>query len=162
MRVLVIDDDPLSLKSVDMALVDGGHDTVTFEDPLKAMKSFEHDNYEVVVTDIQMPGMSGIEVLKKVRAERPEIPVVIMTAYGDLGTAISALNNKAYAFFPKPVNLEEFMATIAEIQAVTREEKKNEVEQEELQKQYDQMKKVYEELKQILDQTGSTRGSHER
>ena len=81
-KVLVVDDDPVVLKSIDRVLSGKGYAVITAANGEEALRKLNEEKYDVVYTDIRMPGISGLEVAEQVKARRPWTPVVIMTGYG--------------------------------------------------------------------------------
>ncbi len=81
-RVLVVDDDPAVRKSFDRVLTGKGYAVITAENGEEALHKLAEEKYDLVYSDIRMPGMSGLEVAEKIRARRPWTPVVIITGYG--------------------------------------------------------------------------------
>lgn len=105
MNILLIDDDSDCLEDLVSALEPAGHRCDKYTHPVKALEMYGGSTYDVVITDMKMPVMNGIEVLKKVREINPEARVIINTGYGDVETAILAVNHRAFAFFGKPIDL---------------------------------------------------------
>ncbi|MGA1199765.1 MAG: response regulator, partial [Candidatus Latescibacterota bacterium] len=103
MKILVADDDVMVLETLRKYLAFRGDQVQAISDGAKAIASIESDIFDLVVTDIQMPGASGFDVLQTVKATQPEIPVIIITGYGDMDLAIKAVNEGAFAFLPKPI-----------------------------------------------------------
>ena len=81
-KVLVVDDDPAVRKSIDRVLSSKGYAVITAENGEEALRKLNEEKYDLVYTDIRMPGMSGLEVAEQVKARRPWTPVVIITGYG--------------------------------------------------------------------------------
>jgi len=81
-KVLVVDDDPAVRKSFDRVLSGKGYAVITAENGEEALRKLNEEKYDLVYSDIRMPGMSGLEVAEKIRARRPWTPVVIITGYG--------------------------------------------------------------------------------
>jgi CheY-like chemotaxis protein len=81
-KILVIDDDPVVTKSFDRVLSNKGYAVITAANGEEALKKIAAEEYDVVYTDIKMPGMDGIEVANRIRSNRPWLPVVIVTGYG--------------------------------------------------------------------------------
>jgi len=105
-KVLVVDDDPVVRKSFDRVLTSKGYAVITAESGEEALKKLSEEKYDIVYSDIRMPGMSGLEVAEKVKARRPWTPVVIITGYG---TAIAEERAKAAgvaSFLHKPLSPE--------------------------------------------------------
>ena len=81
-KVLVVDDDPVVGKSFNRVLSGKGYIVVTAEDGYEALQKLQSEHYDMVFTDLRMPGMDGVEVAEKVKARQPWTPVVIVTGYG--------------------------------------------------------------------------------
>jgi len=126
-NILLIDDDADCLDGLVTALEPAGYRCDKFTIPREALVAYQQDQYDVVITDMKMPGLNGIQVLKKVRSLNPEAKVIINTGYGDVDTAIAAVNNGAYAFFGKPIDLVDLMETLEKIEREIKEQKKAEV-----------------------------------
>ena len=107
--ILVVDDEPdlevLVLQKFRRQIRDGAVAFMFAHDGLEALQSIEqHPHVDMVVSDINMPGMSGLEMLPKVRAERPDVPVIMITAYGDAETRRKAIENGAVGLLTKPID----------------------------------------------------------
>ena len=100
--ILIVDDEPYVLESVALLLERFGFNVITCGHPKEAMNLFILNRVDVVLTDFKMPGMSGIELLEEIRKVNAEIPVILMTAYAELDTAIDAIKNGAFDFIIKP------------------------------------------------------------
>ena len=70
------------------------------------------DAPDVLITDIRMPGASGLELLKQIREARPALPVIVMTAHSDLGSAVSAYEGGAFEYLPKPFDIDQAVALV--------------------------------------------------
>jgi CheY-like chemotaxis protein len=103
-KVLVVDDDPVIGKSFDRVLSTKGYAVITAENGAEALKKLSAEDYDVVYTDIRMPGMSGLEVAEQVRAQRPWTPVVIITGYGNEEHEARAKAAGVTAFLNKPLS----------------------------------------------------------
>ncbi len=101
-RVLVVDDDVSSLKSVERILKAKGFWVFSSTDGAAAIEVIEEASVDVLLLDLVMPGMNGLEVLKTVKAKNRHIQVVMMTAFGDVDSAVSAVKEGAYDFLTKP------------------------------------------------------------
>ncbi|MFN3659815.1 MAG: response regulator [Brevinematales bacterium] len=148
MRLLVIDDDESILEDIEEALLPGGYDVITETNPLTAIERFLSEPFDVVISDIRMPQMNGIDVLKKIKEHRPACPVLIMTAYGDVETAIACINNHAYGFLAKPLNFEELISMIKQIEKENSGE--NQIDYKKLKEAYQDLKKAYDQLYEMI------------
>ena len=100
---MLIDDEPDILRVLSMSLKADGYDVVSAHDGSEGIAAFEKERPDIVITDIKMPGMDGIEVLKKVKERNPDAEVIIITGHGDIENAIEALKHGASDFINKPV-----------------------------------------------------------
>ncbi len=103
-KVLVVDDDPVVAKSFSRVLSGKGYAVITAESGEEALNKLKAEAYDVVYTDIKMPGMSGLEVAEKVKAERPWTPVVIITGYGTAEHEARAKAAGVARFLHKPLS----------------------------------------------------------
>jgi putative two-component system response regulator len=101
-NIFVVDDDRYVLESVTTLLREFGFTVVSFDNGLDAIRRFASEPVDLVLTDINMPGMTGIELLEKIRYLDRETPVLLMTAYADLDTAVKAIQKGAFDFIIKP------------------------------------------------------------
>ena len=102
-KLLLIDDEPDILRVLTMSLKADGYDVVSATNGSDGIAVFEKEKPDIVITDIKMPGMDGIEVLKKVKALDADTEVIIITGHGDIENAIEALKHGASDFINKPV-----------------------------------------------------------
>lgn len=100
--VFVVDDDRYVLSSVSTLIREFGFTVVSFDNGSEAVRRFALEPVDLVLTDINMPGMTGIELLEKIRFLDRETPVLLMTAYADLDTAVKAIQKGAFDFIIKP------------------------------------------------------------
>ena len=105
-RVLVVDDDPVVGKSFDRVLSPKGYAVITATSGAEALDRLEAEKYDMVYTDIKMPGMDGIEVAKRIKASRPWLPVVIVTGYGTEANEAQARAAGVSEFLHKPLSPE--------------------------------------------------------
>jgi two-component system NtrC family response regulator len=115
-RILVIDDEPTQLELVGGFLRKQGFEVVAAASGRAAVARFKQEPFDLVLTDQRMPDLSGLDVLEAVRAASPETAVVIMTAYGTIETAVSAVKAGAADYLAKPLNLDELLHRIHQIQ----------------------------------------------
>jgi DNA-binding NtrC family response regulator len=111
-RVLIIDDEKAIRWSLGEALQNDGYDVNDAENGKTGIKLFKEDPADIVILDLKLPDKSGIDVLKALRKEDPELPVIMMTAYGEVETAVDALKGGAYDFMLKPFQLEKMKVAI--------------------------------------------------
>jgi DNA-binding NtrC family response regulator len=107
MKVLLIDDEQSQRESLEGFLTHIGHTVKTASTGEDAMKIVEDESIEVVITDYRMPGMNGLEVTRAVKKRNPRIDILMITAYGDIDTAVDTIKAGAFDFLSKPVDLEQ-------------------------------------------------------
>jgi two-component system response regulator AtoC len=101
-RILLVDDDPAMTEALAQALPQKGYEATTRGSADEALQLLESEDFDVVVTDLHMKGMNGLELCARIVANRPDIPVVVITAFGSLESAIEAIRAGAYDFVTKP------------------------------------------------------------
>jgi len=107
LRVWLVDDDASIRWVLERALRNGGMMPRTFDAAEPALSALRSDSPDVLVTDIRMQGQSGLDLLKRIRETRPTLPVIVMTAYADLGNAVSAYESGAFEYLPKPFDIDQ-------------------------------------------------------
>jgi len=115
MNILVVDDDMVQIESLRRGLRSQGHQVLGALSGAEALRRFTHSNttkIDLVLSDYLMPGMNGIELLKKIRKNYGPLPVILMTAYGDRDLVIEALRNRCDSFIEKPFTLDQLMQEI--------------------------------------------------
>ena len=110
--ILVVDDDAFVLETTSLLLKEQGFRVVTCIHANDALSKFKEDNFDIVLTDIKMPDMSGIELLEKIHAVNREVPVILMTAYAELNAAVEAVKKGAFDFLIKPYETDYLTRTI--------------------------------------------------
>lgn len=111
-RILIVDDEILILKSLQADLEESGYKIVVASSGEDALAQMARKSCDIVVTDLMMDGMSGIELIQKIREQNSDLPVIIITAYGELTTAIAALRLGAADYLLKPFYTEELLLRI--------------------------------------------------
>ena len=112
-RILVVDDDE-SLRWVTQAqLQQSGYEVNAAADGDEALKMIQQAPPDLVITDLKMPGMSGLDLLRKIRADYPEILVILVTAFGTVENAVEAMKAGAYDYITKPVNMDELRLIVS-------------------------------------------------
>ena len=105
--ILVVDDEEFMLQSLSKLLMLLGFETKTAEDGETALEVFKSNNVDLVITDINMPGMSGIDLLKEIKMQKPELPVIVITGFGAEKAQALAKKNNADGFLPKPFRMND-------------------------------------------------------
>jgi DNA-binding NtrC family response regulator len=113
-KVLVVDDDSVVLKAVTQILQREGHPVVAIDDAVEGLTAAKDPSIDVVVLDIKMPHLSGMDLLRAIKADRPDVEVIMMTAFATVETAVEAVKAGAYDYLTKPFeNIDEVSLTVA-------------------------------------------------
>ncbi|HPG28338.1 MAG TPA: response regulator, partial [Myxococcota bacterium] len=110
--ILVVDDDASILDMTEDLLGHAGYAVTKARSGSDALSKTEDRDYDVVLTDLQMPGMDGIDLLAKIRERHPDTPVILMTAFGTIQSAVRAMRAGAFDFVTKPFTADEVLAPI--------------------------------------------------
>jgi DNA-binding NtrC family response regulator len=111
-RILVVDDEYMVRRCISTILSLEGYNVTTANGGEEALEFLRSDSYDLVTTGIMMPGMNGIELLKRIRDKYPDIPVIIITAQGTLETAKSVIRFGAFDYLIKPPDSEKLRKSI--------------------------------------------------
>ena len=111
-RILVVDDEESMCRYLSILLLKEGYEVETVSSGAKALSMMEKQAFDVVMTDIQMPRMNGIQLLKGIKGIDPETPVVIMTAYASEQSAIDAVNLGAFSYLQKQCKNDEIKMVV--------------------------------------------------
>src|SRR5271155_3703789 len=107
LQVWLVDDDASIRWVLEKALRSGGMDSRCFEQAEHALTAPRAETPDVLMTDIRMPGRSGLDLLKEIQTSRPGLPVIVMTAHSDLDAAVAAYQGGAYKYLPKPFDIDK-------------------------------------------------------
>jgi two-component system, NtrC family, nitrogen regulation response regulator GlnG len=107
LNVWLVDDDASIRWVLERALRQGGMSPTAFDQADSALAALRRDRPDVLITDIRMPGRSGLELLTQIRASQPELPVIVMTAHSDLDSAVAAYQGGAFEYLPKPFDIDQ-------------------------------------------------------
>ena len=124
-RILVVDDEARMAQVVAAALRRAGHECETCASAEAALAALDERAVDVVVTDWKMPGMDGVELLRRVHARRPGLPVILLTAHGTVPSAVAAMREGAFDYVTKPFDNDELRAIVARALELTRLEREN-------------------------------------
>lgn len=119
-KILIVDDEQNMRVALFEVLSRNGHDVAVAENGEMALEMIAKQPPELVITDIKMPGMDGLELLRQVKALRPELPVVIMTGFATVDTAVEAMKQGAFDYLLKPFPVEVIEETVARVFALQR------------------------------------------
>lgn len=162
--VLVVDDDPAVLETVAAMLSAKGYEVATAPDGETAINELGTSSYDLVLTDLAMPGVDGMAVLEHTVAKSPETRCIILTGYGTIKSSVAAIKNGAFDYITKPVAAPELLATVEKAIRFKELEEENIRLRRTLRKKYrekhiigtsDAIKKVYELIEKVADTDGT-------
>lgn len=111
-RVLVIDDDRGAAEALSRLLRLDGHEAVGFASPAEARVAIEHEPFDAVITDLEMPRVHGVDIVRTARRVHAGAPVFVITGYGNTAAERTARDSGASAVFGKPINYDELLAAL--------------------------------------------------
>ena len=149
--ILLVDDEPVILKSLVRDLEAEGYAITTAESGEEAVVKLQQQHFDMVITDLVMEGIDGIQVLKAAKSIDPEFPAIILTGYGDLTSAIDALRLGADDYLLKPCDIDELIFRVN--RAIERHELRKKI------KIYENILPVCSVCKKIRDDGGKKPGS---
>ncbi len=106
-KILVVDDEPGIRELLSIMLSSEGYDVSTARDYNTALTKFQQNDFDIIIADIMMPGKSGIDLMKAIREKDPDIPIIIITAYASINSAIEALRLDAFDYITKPFSVDQ-------------------------------------------------------
>jgi two-component system NtrC family response regulator len=162
--ILIVDDEKNYLLVLEALLTDAGYEVITRDNASEALEIITSHDLDLVITDMRMPGVDGMEFLVQLRALQPEIPVIMMTAYATVEKAVEAMKQGAFDYITKPFKNEELILTIRKALEMHRLKEENRLLSRELQERFKfgnivgksrVMRQVYE----IIEKVAQTRAS---
>ncbi len=147
--LLIADDEINILKGLKLAFEDEGYDVMTAENGLDAWNAINKNSIDLVITDLRMPGMDGYELLKKISAAYPTLPVIVLTGHGTIETAVETMRDGAVDFFTKPVDLDKLLLVVKKSISASMLQEQNRKLSEEI----DKLKKQ-QEYSRIIGKSG--------
>jgi len=163
-KVLVIEDDEIVRDVLRSVLGGKGYEATLAETGEAGLEMFRAEKFDLILTDLIMPGMSGMDVLREVTASKIRVPVVVMTAFGTVQTAVEAMKHGAFDYITKPFNVDELVIVLDKALSFSKLKKENIMLRMQLKKKYNfkgligdspRMQTVYELIEKIAD-TDST------
>jgi len=112
-KILIVDDEPDMLKLLSMIIKEKTpYETVTTNNPLEALELARQGGFDLVIADLKMPGLDGMELLEAIKRTDEDIPVIIITAYGTVESAVESMQKGGFDFITKPFRKEQILYTI--------------------------------------------------
>ena len=158
--ILVVDDEKNYLVVMESLLTDHGFEVKTAQNGSEALSLLENTDTDLVLTDMTMPGMDGIELLSRVKTDLPDLPVIMMTAHGTVEKAVEAMKKGAYDYITKPFKNDELMLTIRKALDLCRLKRENRELSRALREQYSfgniigkskEMKAIFRLIEKVAD-----------
>jgi len=135
-HILVVDDEKNYLFLLDTLLSEEGYSVTTLQDPELALSYLRESEVDVLITDMKMPGLSGQDLLERVKRDYPHIPVLIMTAYGSIDGAVEAMKCGAFDYINKPFSNDELMLSVGKAVKMSQAERQNRILQQTLRERH--------------------------
>ncbi len=159
--LLLIDDDDSLRRVIEFNLTAAGHRVQAAASGEEGLRLFEKGSFDAVITDITMSGMNGMEVLTKIHSQDENLPVIMITAYGTIESAVQAMRQGAFDYITKPFNRDELMLTLEKAIRMRRLEKENVELRAEVTDRYrfDNIIGHSEAIREVLDMAGRVAAS---
>ena len=159
--ILLIDDDDSLRRVMEFSLTEAGYRVQTAASGEEGLLLFEKNTFDAVISDITMPGMGGMDVLVKIRERDVQIPVIMITAYGTIESAVDAMKRGAFDYITKPFNRDELRLTLDKALRMRRLEKENVELRSEVTDRYrfDSIIGDSEKIREVLDLAGRVAAS---
>ncbi len=161
-RVLVVDDEPKMQRVLEIMLHKMGHEVLLAGDGQAALALAQREAVDLVMTDLRMPGMDGIALLSALRAHGVNVPVILLTAYGTVESAVTAMKQGAYDYILRPFDVEAVEVVVTRALAQERVQRENQFLREEIEKGWGEfigrsaaMQQQYELIRQVAGSTTS-------
>ncbi|MFQ5649936.1 MAG: sigma-54-dependent transcriptional regulator [bacterium] len=164
MKILIVEDEEIQRVSLQDDLRDAGYETAAAASARAALNLMAKESFDVIISDLKMPGIDGITLLKKIREIQPDTTVIMMTAYATVETAVQAMKSGAYDYFTKPFSMDEMLLLLERVKDYRRVVAENIRLKEELERQYsfgqligksNAMREIYKQL-EIVAPTEAT------
>src|SRR5215470_4574235 len=111
-RILIVDDDAGQRSLLDSFLKSQGFETVPVSSGERALEMLRTEQFSMMISDVRMPGLTGLETLRRARQESAVLPVLLVTAYADIREAVGAMRDGAVNYLAKPIDLDELLSTV--------------------------------------------------
>jgi two-component system response regulator PilR (NtrC family) len=112
LHIMIVDDEKSMCEFLEIILLRAGYQVSCFTDAFAAVSSLKTESYDLVVSDLKMPSMSGLELLRTVKKKTPSTEIIMITAFASTTTVIEAMKNGAFDYISKPFKVDEILLTI--------------------------------------------------
>src|SRR5437667_9766162 len=119
-RILIVDDDPGQRSLLDSFLQSQGFDTMVVDSGEAALAALRDQNISMMISDVRMPGISGLETLRQARQQHAVLPVLLVTAFAEVREAVGAMRDGALNYLSKPIDLDELLASVRQATGMSR------------------------------------------
>ncbi len=159
-QILVVDDEERIRQSLTGILKDEGYEIVESKDGMQALKQLESDPPDLVLLDIWMPGMDGLEVLERMKGQVSNLPVIMISGHGNIELAVKAVKLGAYDFIEKPLSLEKVLLAVNNALLFSKLEQENRALRQEVERKYEivgnsaEVQKLKEQIKIVAPTNG--------
>ena len=162
--ILIVDDEKNYLLVLEALLADAGYEVITCDNASEALEITTSHDLDLVITDMRMPGLDGMDFLVQLRTLQPEIPIIMMTAYATVEKAVEAMKRGAFDYITKPFKNEELILTIRKALEMHRLKEENRLLSQELQERFKfgnivGKSKVMRQVYEIIEKVAQTRAS---
>lgn len=114
-KIAIVDDEPIIRSLLERLLKLAGYETTAYPDGEAALDACQKEAFDLIITDLRMPGINGFELMESLKSDKPALPVIILTAHGDVDTAIEALRRKACDFITKPFDTCNILTSVRRV-----------------------------------------------
>jgi DNA-binding NtrC family response regulator len=159
-KIFIVDDEEIIRVSTADELRDAGYEVKEFENPADVLDAIQKEPADVIITDIKMPQMDGLELLRRVRLNNPQMVVLVMTAYGSVASAVEAMKLGAYDYITKPFDADEIILKLEKIKEWDKIKTENAQLREQIHSGHDfssiigeseAVQKVFQQIKTVLN-----------
>jgi DNA-binding NtrC family response regulator len=119
-RILIVDDDPGQRSLLNSFLRSQGFETATADSGERALEMLRAGRYAMMISDVRMPGLSGLETLRRARQQHATLPVLLVTAFTDIRDAVAAMRDGAVNYLPKPIDLDELLNSVRQATGIAK------------------------------------------
>jgi len=155
MKILILDNDMGVLENLKIAIDPLGHECSLFQKPEKAIEEFCKSSYDILIVELNLPEMNGLDVVRKIKKSIIGFYVIVIAGYADVESTIRAANLGIDGFFVKPINFKELIKTMSEIERKIIYNNKLKMVMKNIVRDGNDLKKLYYNSREILKSKGT-------